>query len=253
MERVNKLISVRPVNSRYGGEVGDVVVGRIAEVQHKRWKVHIQGRTDATLQLSAVNLPGGAQRRRTIEDQLQMRDFFCEDDLISAEIQQFYSDGSIQLHTRSTKYGKLANGTLVSVPASLVKRGKQHFVTLPCGVDMILGHNGFVHISWNDPTSAPAPSQFQPPAQTAAKAAEDSAHLLTMDARLTIARVRNSLMALAAVFVAISPDTVMDVYSASAQASIHPKDMMSKASLEVITSAAIQRANNQVATGADTQ
>lgn len=29
VERVNKLISVRPLKSRYTGEIGDVVVGRI--------------------------------------------------------------------------------------------------------------------------------------------------------------------------------------------------------------------------------
>ena len=33
--------------------------------------------------LSSVNLPGGQQRMRTYEDQLQMRNFFQEHDLIS--------------------------------------------------------------------------------------------------------------------------------------------------------------------------
>ena len=32
VERVNKLVSVKPLRSRYNGEVGDVVVGRIVEV-----------------------------------------------------------------------------------------------------------------------------------------------------------------------------------------------------------------------------
>ena len=35
VERVNRLVSVRPVNSRYIGEVGDVVVGRIVEVSNQ--------------------------------------------------------------------------------------------------------------------------------------------------------------------------------------------------------------------------
>lgn len=59
VERVNKLISVKPLKSRYNGEVGDVVIGRITEVQQKRWKVEINGRLDAVLLLSSVNLPGG--------------------------------------------------------------------------------------------------------------------------------------------------------------------------------------------------
>ena len=33
--------------------------------------------------LSSVNLPGGQQRMKTYEDQLQMRSFFQEHDLIS--------------------------------------------------------------------------------------------------------------------------------------------------------------------------
>lgn len=32
VDRVSKLISVKPLKSRYTGEIGDVVVGRISEV-----------------------------------------------------------------------------------------------------------------------------------------------------------------------------------------------------------------------------
>jgi len=38
VERINKLVCVRALKTRYSGEVGDVVVGRIKEVQQKRWK-----------------------------------------------------------------------------------------------------------------------------------------------------------------------------------------------------------------------
>jgi exosome complex component RRP4 len=82
VERVSKLISVRPVSHRYGGEVGDVIVGRVIEVADKKWKVNVHSKQHASLQLSAVHLPGGVQRRRTVEDQLQMREFFSEGDLI---------------------------------------------------------------------------------------------------------------------------------------------------------------------------
>jgi exosome complex RNA-binding protein Rrp4 len=43
IERVNKLISVKPAKSRYMGEVGDLVVGRISAIDSKRWKVDIRG------------------------------------------------------------------------------------------------------------------------------------------------------------------------------------------------------------------
>ena len=35
VERVNQLISVRPLKSRYNGEIGDVVIGRVTEVSQK--------------------------------------------------------------------------------------------------------------------------------------------------------------------------------------------------------------------------
>lgn len=59
MEKVNKLISIRPLKSRYVGEIGDVVVARVTEVQQKRWKVNTNSRLDSILFLAAVNLPGG--------------------------------------------------------------------------------------------------------------------------------------------------------------------------------------------------
>ena len=59
IERVNQLISVRPLKSRYYGEIGDVVVGRVTEVQQKRWKIDTNSRLDSVLLLSSVNLPGG--------------------------------------------------------------------------------------------------------------------------------------------------------------------------------------------------
>jgi len=97
--------------------------------------------------LSSVNLPGGVQRRKLESDELQMRGFFEEGDLLVAEVQAFFSDGAMSLHTRSLKYGKLRNGQLVVVPPILVQRLKSHFLTLPCGVDLILGLNGYIWVS----------------------------------------------------------------------------------------------------------
>jgi len=147
VEQVNKLISVRPLKSRYTGDVGDVIVGRITEVGPKRWRVDVNSKQDAALLLSSINLPDGELRRRTKEDALQMRNFFVENDLISAEVQQFYSDGSMSLHTRNLKYGKLENGQFISVQPALIKRCKSHFKTLSCGVDLILGNNGYIFLS----------------------------------------------------------------------------------------------------------
>ncbi|PSN36828.1 Exosome complex component RRP4 [Blattella germanica] len=84
VQQVNKLISVQPIKNRYDGAVGDVVVGRITEVQQKRWK-----------------------RKRSVEDEHMMRKYLQEGDLISAEVQKKgHDDGSLLLYTRSSKYGK---------------------------------------------------------------------------------------------------------------------------------------------------
>ncbi|KAK9811058.1 hypothetical protein WJX73_009950 [Symbiochloris irregularis] len=163
--RVDKLVSVRPVKSRYTAEVGDVVVGRVIEIAAKRWRIDMNARREAALMLSAVNLPGGVQRRRTAEDELSMRAVYEEGDLISAEVQSLNADGSVVLHTRSTKYGKLEAGQLIPVPANIVKRQKQHFHSIEAlGVDMIIGCNGMI---WSDASHycvSPYPlSVFRPP------------------------------------------------------------------------------------------
>lgn len=147
VERVNRLITVRAIRARYNAEVGDLVVGRITEVQPRRWKVDANSRQDACLMLSSVNLPGGVQRRKLESDELQMRGFFEEGDLLVAEVQAFFSDGAMSLHTRSLRYGKLRNGQIVTVPPILVQRLKSHFLALPCGVDLILGLNGYIWVS----------------------------------------------------------------------------------------------------------
>ncbi|GAA5906215.1 hypothetical protein JCM6882_006078 [Rhodosporidiobolus microsporus] len=149
LERVNKLVSVKPLRTKYRGEVGDLVVGRIVEVGPKRWKVETHASQNAVLMLSSINLPGGVQRRKLESDELQMRTFFQEGDLLVAEVQAFFGDGAMSLHTRSLKYGKLKNGLLLTVPPSLILRSKSHFHTLPphIGADLIIGLNGYVWVS----------------------------------------------------------------------------------------------------------
>lgn len=75
--------------TRYSPELGDVVVGRVVEVQTRRWAIEMGAQTQTALQLSAVQLPGGAQRRRTADDELNMRQLFQEGDVIVAEVRSF--------------------------------------------------------------------------------------------------------------------------------------------------------------------
>lgn len=76
-------------------------------MSQKRWKVDLQAHQNANLQLSSIYLPGGVQRRKLEEDELQIREFFVEGDLLSAEVQAVHMDGSLSIHTRNIKYGKV--------------------------------------------------------------------------------------------------------------------------------------------------
>jgi exosome complex component RRP4 len=61
VQRVNKLVSVIPMRSRYTGNVGDVVIARVMEVGNKRWTVDVGAGKAGILMLSSINLPSGEQ------------------------------------------------------------------------------------------------------------------------------------------------------------------------------------------------
>eukprot|EP00053_Salpingoeca_punica_P015829 m.146689 g.146689 ORF g.146689 m.146689 type:complete len:352 (-) comp16813_c2_seq2:170-1225(-) len=203
VEQINKVMSVRPCRSRYIGEIGDVVVGRITEVGQKRWKVDTQSRLDSVLKLSSVNLPGGVLRRKSVEDELMMREFFEEGDLISAEVQTvFQEDNALSLHTRSLKYGRLGPGSFLAVAPALIKRCKNHFHTLPCGVSVVIGNNGYIWIGENSGSAdeEAAPAKLPP---------------VSRDMRERIARVRNCIVALAEQSISIFDTSIAYTYEAS--------------------------------------
>lgn len=161
MLKTNKLLSVYPLRARYTPEIGDLVVGRIVEVQSKRWKVDVSAPLLAQLPLSAINLPGGILRKRTAADELQIRSFFNEGDLVVAEVQSVHGDGAASLHTRSLKYGKLRNGLFLAVSGmgggsgtvrgTGVVRSRRQVWTIETAyggpIDVILGVNGYIWIS----------------------------------------------------------------------------------------------------------
>mmetsp|Transcript_14139 Transcript_14139/g.24066 ORF Transcript_14139/g.24066 Transcript_14139/m.24066 type:complete len:308 (+) Transcript_14139:2-925(+) len=241
VERVNKLISVVPLRSRYSGDVGDVVIGRISEVGNNRWKVDVNAKQDAVLLLSSINLPGGILRRRTKEDALLMRNFFVENDLISAEVQQFYHDGSMSLHTRNLKYGKLQNGQFLSVPAALIKRGKSHFLSLPCNVDVIVGNNGYIFISTSPKKGKELDGGMNDSEDTKVSLTSEEKEIRKQE-RLNICRVRNSIQALADNFIAIYEQTIIETFEASLH--YEPKEMLRPEIMKEIISISSQRTDH---------
>jgi exosome complex component RRP4 len=114
--------------------------------------VDVNSYQHAVLNLTSINLPGGVQRRRSEEDQLNMRKFFKEGDIISAEVMQVSSgDGRIMLQTRNLKYGKLLNGFMVNVDSNFVRRMKNHILDFlgdrfEFKIGIIIGTNGYIWI-----------------------------------------------------------------------------------------------------------
>lgn len=193
--------------TRYSGEIGDVVVGRVKELASKKWIIDANGRVDSVLLLSSISLPGGVQRRKTEYDELNMRAFFSEGDCLVAEVQTLYSsDASLGLHTRNLKYGKLTTGCFLSVNPSLIKRSKSHFHILrSCGVEVILGLNGYVWIGnprITDEDSHPDLSSIY----------SNHSEEISKEMRLKIVRVRKIISILDENFIFIVEENINNLY-----------------------------------------
>ncbi|KAF1993635.1 hypothetical protein P154DRAFT_527627 [Amniculicola lignicola CBS 123094] len=169
LHKTNKLLSVQPLRARYQPEIGDLVIGRIVSVGTKKWTVDIAAPMLANLPLSSINLPGGILRRRTVTDELNIRTFFGEGDVLVAEVQTLHADGTASLHTRSLKYGKLRNGLFTSLTGAgggiLSRRGgvvrsRRQVFTLQTAageIEVILGVNGYIWVSKHvSPTTNPS-------------------------------------------------------------------------------------------------
>lgn len=224
IQKTNKLLSVRPLRARYTPEIGDLVVGRIVEVQSKRWRVDVGAPVLAGLPLSAINLPGGVLRKRTDTDELQIRTFFSEGDLLVAEVQGLYQDGSATLHTRSLKYGKLRNGVFMSVSGTGggggVVRARRQVWTIDTAhgggkVDVILGVNGYIWISKNVEvaTSDTAITRIEESVSSTAYSSQNDE--IGAETRKEIARIRGVITLLVEEGLRVDEDMVMKGYEAA--------------------------------------
>jgi exosome complex component RRP4 len=146
---ISKLVTVIPSKFPYVPEVGDVIIGRIISVEKKLWRVNLNAQREGILNLTAINLPQGEQRIRNEEDQMSMRIYFKENDLLSGEIQQITQNGNIHIQTRNLKYGKLKNGILVKVNHSLIKKKKHQFIEIVYNIKIILALNGYCWIYYS--------------------------------------------------------------------------------------------------------
>ncbi|KAK7243149.1 hypothetical protein RIF29_37936 [Crotalaria pallida] len=227
VERVNKLIYVRALRSRYKPEVGDIVIGRVIEVAQKRWRLEINYSQDAILMLSSMNMPDGVQRRRTAVDELNMRSIFEEKDVVCAEVRGFQHDG-LHLQARSQKYGKLNRGQLLTVPPYLVKRQKQHFHHLEQhGVDLILGCNGFIwvgeHIEAKDEM---VEDQVDQSNKSSGSLEEQEKNYTTLETRKYLCRAANAVRVLSTLGFNITSEIIVGIADLSLSLNLDIHDML---------------------------
>ncbi|KAI9788397.1 MAG: exosome non-catalytic core subunit rrp4 [Peltula sp. TS41687] len=225
VQKTNKLLSVRPLRARYTPEIGDLVVGRIVEVQSKRWRVDVSAPLLAALPLSSINLPGGILRKRTSTDELQIRTFFSEGDLLVAEVQSLFQDGSASLHTRSLKYGKLRNGVFLSVSGAggggVVRSRRQtwtiHTANGGGEVDVVLGVNGYIwiakHGAKDNPSTPVSITRLEESVSYSIYSSQND--VIPAATRREIARVCGCITALVENSVRVDEDMVMKAYEAS--------------------------------------
>jgi len=231
VQRVNKLISVQAVSdSIYEGQVGDLVVGRITAVTATRWKVQLNGTNnarEAVLPLSGVHLPGGVQRVRTAQDARDMRQFLQEGDLVSAEVHKTQQDGTLLLHTRSFRYGKLENGCLATVPPKLIPRRKNHYTIVLDQFHVLWGCNGMIWMQRKmkedsqDAGGGPELAELQEQRRK-----EHAEMPMSVEERRNLARYRNAIECLRLVHCLITSEAVEQVYKDSLEINVSPANML---------------------------
>ena len=179
----------------------------------------------ASLPLSSINLPGGILRKRTTTDELQIRTFFSEGDLLVAEVQSIFQDGSASLHTRSLKFGKLRNGVFLSASGAGgggVARSRRQVWSLNTAggggmIDIVMGVNGYIwiakHATQEDRSSSVSITRMEETVSDSIYSSENED--IAPAARREIARISACINALIEHGVRVDEDVVMRAYEAS--------------------------------------
>ncbi|XP_048538589.1 exosome complex component RRP4 homolog isoform X2 [Triticum urartu] len=221
VERVQNLVCVRTLRARYKPQKGDIIIGRVSEIASKRWRLETNFSQGAVLMLSSMNLPDGIQRRRTDIDELNMRSILEENDLVCAEVRHIQHDGSLDLQPRSQKYA-LQRGQLLTVPAYLVKRRKQHFHHLEqYDADLILGCNGFIwvgeHVAVDEGTNLNEDQH---------KLSMEVEAFTPLETRRHICRLANAVRVLSALGFTLTVELIIQTAEASLSSHVEISDML---------------------------
>jgi len=140
--------------------------------------------------------------------------------LSQAEVQAIHHDGTVMLHTRSAKYGLLTQGRVVRVPAELVRRQRHHFQQLETvGVDIILGCNGLVWVTHHVVEGQEQQQRIDGDADDLTR----EKPIPNAQQRQAVARVAQSLIALARLGLLLQANTISRVVDLSLERNVEPK------------------------------
>jgi exosome complex component RRP4 len=151
-------------------------------------------------------------------------------EILQAEVQSIQHDGTVMLHTRSNKYGRLGRGRAVRVPAELVRRQRQHFQQLEgAAVDIILGCNGVIWVTphtdgENVSASVEAERVRELPDPSPAE-------------RGAVARAAQSILALAALGLPLQGDSISKAVNLSIVTAVRPCHMLDSTFLTALAAA----------------
>lgn len=119
------------------------------------------------------------------------------------------------------------------------------FVSLSCGVDVILGNNGYIWITLPSEDMKSKEAHRTQAVGSKGQEADKGETLVSQESRERMARVRNSILALAKMNVAIYPTTIMDVYNESLKLGLLTKNLISPDVLQRVTQTAMTRKRQQ--------
>jgi len=104
---------------------------------------------------------------------------------------------------------------------------------LDCGVELIIGNNGYIWIS---------PKQNNIENEENSKT-EIEIPPVSLEIRKNMARVRNSIVVLSKMWIAIHPSTIKYVYSLSLKLNLEPKEMLLPNSIRILTENVLSEGN----------
>ncbi len=145
-----RVIKIIPLNGRYMPKIGDVVIGKVANMTFSSWFIDIGYAYEAVISLKDAT-------SEFIERGADLSRYFDFGDLVVAKIVNVTKSNAIDLSMKGPGLHKLKGGRIIYVTPSKVPRiiGKQasmiNLVKEKTGCKITVGQNGWVWIESENP------------------------------------------------------------------------------------------------------